>query len=396
MFMALTLTLEGLSWLGLWWLEKYQGITYKPLIIRPLSSSQRNAINKLVTGNTHTTAFSRRLGWEPKRNASAYKGRHITNSISIRHDREFLKRPQDTITRLSAFGDSFTEGVGVSNKETWQEQMMAMDAGLEVLNFGMGGYGPDQAFLRYLESDIVHHIAILGYLTENLNRVVNVYAPFYGGSRVQLPMTKPRFLVDDGNNLVLVPNPMQDIQDYLNLITVPKVLLPRLGEHDYYFNLEYMKSDLDFLRIVRLIKMTYSALKKKPIYNQKGEYNPDSEAFKVTVAVFEAFYNEALKRDALPVFLIFPTYNNLAFYYNHKQRKYRLLIDWLGSKGFLFLDLTEYMIEHVGNRPLLDLFQKDLHYSSFGNELVAKALLDYISKKKLKDREYRRALTDGR
>ena len=51
----------------------------------------------------------------------------------------------------------------------------------EVLNLGVGGYGTDQAFLKYkltqknLDADMV----LIGYMTENCNRNVNTYRPFY-------------------------------------------------------------------------------------------------------------------------------------------------------------------------------------------------------------------------
>ena len=47
---------------------------------------------------------------------------------------------------ISSFGNSFTEGLEVDDGETWQAYI-AKSTGRAVLNFGVSGYGPDQALL---------------------------------------------------------------------------------------------------------------------------------------------------------------------------------------------------------------------------------------------------------
>ena len=64
-----------------------------------------------------------------------------------------LSPPQGKI-RISAFGDSFTYGCGVHNYNSWVEQIYLSEKGYEVLNFGVLGYGLDQAYLRYIKEGI--------------------------------------------------------------------------------------------------------------------------------------------------------------------------------------------------------------------------------------------------
>src|SRR5262249_16347034 len=54
--------------------------------------------------------------------------------------------------RLNAYGDSFTEGVQVSDGETWCEYLAA-HLGEPVRNFGIGGYGVYQAYRRMLRQE---------------------------------------------------------------------------------------------------------------------------------------------------------------------------------------------------------------------------------------------------
>ena len=51
--------------------------------------------------------------------------------------------------RIAAFGDSFTHGDEVPNEDTWQEILMRAHPDVEAMNFGVGAYGLDQAFLHY-------------------------------------------------------------------------------------------------------------------------------------------------------------------------------------------------------------------------------------------------------
>ena len=51
---------------------------------------------------------------------------------------------------------------------------------IEALNFGVGGFGLDQAYLRYLEDGIQYnsHIVLIGFMSENIYRNVIPIVPF--------------------------------------------------------------------------------------------------------------------------------------------------------------------------------------------------------------------------
>jgi len=82
---------------------------------------------------------------------------------------------------LSTYGDSFTEGLEVDDADTW-EAGLARQTGAMVWNFGVSGYGPDQALLaleRNLERGVRTPIVILALVNENLNRIMTAFRPFY-------------------------------------------------------------------------------------------------------------------------------------------------------------------------------------------------------------------------
>lgn len=59
----------------------------------------------------------------------------------------------DSPCRIASYGDSFTQCHQVSDGETWQE-MLAAHIGEPVLNFGVGGYGVYQAYLRLRRTEL--------------------------------------------------------------------------------------------------------------------------------------------------------------------------------------------------------------------------------------------------
>ena len=52
---------------------------------------------------------------------------------------------------------------------------------IEVLNLGVGGYGTDQAYLKYIltKKNLDADMVLIGYMSDNLNRNVNTFRTFY-------------------------------------------------------------------------------------------------------------------------------------------------------------------------------------------------------------------------
>jgi hypothetical protein len=58
--------------------------------------------------------------------------------------------------RINSYGDSFTEGNQVNDGETWQEYL-AGHFGEPIANYGVGGYGVYQAYLRMRRQEVTEH-----------------------------------------------------------------------------------------------------------------------------------------------------------------------------------------------------------------------------------------------
>ncbi len=167
LMLAVWVTLELFSWLGLGALAKLRGIRYEPINTTTLSDKHRQILEQLLHGTTTYQDYSAALGWTIKPNGAA-PPHYRANAQGIRADREYAPTPTPGRVRVAAFGDSFTHGDGVDNADVWTEVLARSRPGLEILNFGVGGYGLDQALLRYRLDGRGYrpHLVLIGYMSE--------------------------------------------------------------------------------------------------------------------------------------------------------------------------------------------------------------------------------------
>jgi len=103
----------------------------------------------------------------------------------------------------AAFGDSFTHSDEVQHNEAWAH-LASNSIGCDINNYGVGGYGTDQAYLRYLEIQPKTPIVIVGVYPEMLRRNLAASWLFYA-SRKEATL-KPYFYLD-GDELKQEPYP---------------------------------------------------------------------------------------------------------------------------------------------------------------------------------------------
>ncbi|MCP4110680.1 MAG: SGNH/GDSL hydrolase family protein [Desulfobacteraceae bacterium] len=372
---------EASSLFALFLNEKIRHTVYAPLDVS-LSDTHRSIIVNYLKNNTKYMVHSSTMGWTIKKNGAMHL--YKANSQGIRASKEYPLIPPENIVRISSFGDSFTHCDDVENEDSWQEKLMVTDENLEVINFGVPGFGLDQAFLRYQEDGVQFnsHIVLIGFMSENICRNINVFRPFYyryGG----LPFAKPRFIVKD-DKLVLLKNPMQSLSRYNNLLAHPEILLPELGTNDYYFASRYKKGFFDFLPSVRIVKMISNKIIRKKMYEnifKNGYYNEKSEGFEITTKLFDKFYSSAVRNKSLPIIVLFPNKDDITQYFENKSKTYASLLTYFDTRGYEYIDILNAFDVKDRKFKIKDLFVG--HYSPMANELVAKYIGNYLRKKGL-------------
>ena len=79
----------------------------------------------------------------------------LRNNLGLRMNYNVSGSTLKTTTNVAFFGASFTENIRLTSEHTFPEVLKHLlsvsDRKFEVLNFGVGGYGLDQSYLRYHE-----------------------------------------------------------------------------------------------------------------------------------------------------------------------------------------------------------------------------------------------------
>jgi hypothetical protein len=359
---------------ALWALKRYKQLEYQPQVVEDLNDKHKGILAAQIADTSSYMVFDPDLGWTIRPNGN--KPQYKANSVGMRATREYGPNAGPGVVRVSAFGDSFTHGSGVPTGFTWEEKLESSLPGLEVLNFGIPGSDPGQALLRYRREGVKYHsnVVLIGAMSENINRMVNTFRPFYF-SRSGIPFSKPRFAIE-GGKLVLIPNPIRSIDEYKQLLSDPESMLPRLGEHDYFYQRFNRRSRLDFLPSVRFARIIQNQYFNQPIFTPGGLYNTRSEAYQVTFRVLDQFYREALDHGSLPVVVLFPQRKDVRLRHRHQKVTYQPLLDEMRRRGYRVIDLGDGFEKYDPDAGMAE--KNFLHYPKIGNLMTAEWIRDVL------------------
>jgi hypothetical protein len=125
----------------------------------------------------------------------------------------------------SAFGDSFTFGGEVEEHETWVH-LLSRRVGCTVRNYGVSGYGLDQAVLRYERIVPEGNLVVLGLFTEMPRRSVAASWTFYASAEPPVYSNLKPYFTPWGEDLRLHPIPEP----------VTRESIAAHHAHDYFMN----------------------------------------------------------------------------------------------------------------------------------------------------------------
>lgn len=275
---------------------------------------------------------------------------------------------------LSTYGDSFTECVEVNDDETWQAYMVGARGG-RVLNFGVAGFGPDQALL-YLERNIkrgIHTpVVVLAVIEEDLDRSLNAFRPFYTWPRIDLVLGfKPRFVPDAEGGFVL-HQAMPESWDEQSIRTA----MQSAADIDYYYPLR-----------VETIGFPYSVSAAKFIKRQGWLPRPwlprETPLARSTLSfILERFTTLAREHGFTPVLVLLPSSGNQI---EHAREGYQDAVSPIvaasAPEGLVYINVLEALVNNPAYLRGLTLDQYSLvdHASPEGNAAVARVLSDELA-----------------
>ena len=271
--------------------------------------------------------------------------------------------------RVLTFGDSFTHCDEVGDAETWQAQLNAIRPDVEAVNFGVPGYGTDQAFLRWRRESqsMAATVSMLCIWPENICRNLNL-------DRLYLVPTgpstrKPRFVLRD-DRLELIGQPCiaaPGIEASAAVADVMQHDVWRIGdETEWRFHYHS--------RLARLAASALATWHRRDLRNAlySGE---DPRGNEVTVAICRQFVAEARDRGTRPVVVIIPMRDLLAEYPGGDRPL--PLVRMLRESGIETWDLSPTFAA----APDLDgLNPPKRHMTGKGNRLIAETLAGMLPK----------------
>jgi len=305
------------------------------------------------------------LGWVPKPNAG------FDNVGS----RPTPAHPDTRNPCVSLYGDSFTWSSEVGPESAWGNRLSA-SLKCRVHNFGVPGYGSDQAYLRFLHNKRdTAPVVVLVHLSENILRNTNRYAWLqYPGSSFSF---KPRFLVGDSGNLIYVP-PMQPSREtFREIIAAPEVFL----ENDSF--VPGKSAGVEHFRFPFTVSIArtfghisiQSKLTGKPWYTSYYDPLHETGALTLTKLIMTNFVRDARRKSRIPVVAIMPTGLDLRYYGIHGKWPYQPLLDALTEADFSVINIGDGMMKRVATDDPCNLFDDcSGHFNELGYAMVAKVL----------------------
>ena len=270
---------------------------------------------------------------------------------------------------LSLYGDSFVYSAEAAPQRAWANLLSIM-LGCGAANYGVGGYGTDQSFLRFQanEGDQAG-IVILGHLSQdivrNVNRFRNLISP---GTRYGL---KPRFILDEKGNLQLIPLPKPGKEDYHRLVRAPEKML----DHEFFSRPRFPYS-------VTVIQAAWRdrirpALSGAPWYAPFYRPGHPSGALELTEKILEAFHRLASERGKRSLVLFLPTREDLYVHARTGRWTYQNLIDRTRQLGIESLNAGDGLAAYLGQRDPAELFLLQ-HFNPEAEWVLAHIVYRYL------------------
>jgi len=313
------------------------------------------------------------LGWTiaPNRQDSEY-GMYFSSAEGLRSQKPgvvFAGQPDATL-RIALLGDSFTFAEEVSFEDSWGYQLeRRLGQDTQVLNFGVMGYGIQQAYLRYMKEVRPWHpdVVVLAFIDHNLDRAMGVYA-FLTFPTSYSPYATPRFVIRD-QQLALLNTPLP----------TPVQIFSARSIHD----LPYVQYDRNYIR-GEWDRPYWSPLLQSYLFKWLASWFPLREEVRpevsedakraISSAIFQAFVKQVSDDGAIPLLVYFPQEPSLpgSSLYLPGYRPIGKRV--LEEAHLPYLDPAPCLSQV----PAAERFAPEGHYSPQGNAAVARCLFDPI------------------
>jgi hypothetical protein len=305
------------------------------------------------------------LGWTVGASRESANGLYRSSAEGLRSGVVGIsQRDGPAHRRVALLGDSYTFCEETAFEDCWATYLgRALEPDVQVLNFGVPGYGVDQIYLHY-RRDVrpwKPDLVLFGVFPHDLERTLTVYN-FISFPSWGFPFAKPRFTVEGGvleNRLREPPSP-EEIIAHATIFDLPGLELDAGFVPDQWRWRPFHAS--------WLVRAVVSRL--PPARNPPAPVSPEARDA-VNGALLEAFLESADEAGEQAALVYFP-----ARLEHPDDPDYRPEFAgtraWLERRGLAFYDLTPVVRSVPPSERYLPIGR---HFTPETNRRVAEALL---------------------
>jgi hypothetical protein len=296
--------------------------------------------------------------------------------------------PQGAKACASVYGDSFVWGDDIPLAQGWVEQL-SRKLGCRVANYGVSGYGTDQAYLRFtrMTKDDAP-VALLGIFPENVMRNVNQYRQLIGFNQTPLVL-KGRYLLDSAGHLAWIQRPRIDEGGYLRLLRDPASVVP----HDYMLpdtrdgpvtlGFPYLLT----AKRIALMPRLWTRITGSPSWGDFYRADHPSGALALTVAIAEAFVRDAERRGKRTLVVMLPGASSFRARAKYGAPEYQPLLTALAARHVAVFDPAAALLAALGSRSYCTLYVQPAkcngHFGVAGGAFVADVVMSELRRRGL-------------
>lgn len=324
----------------------------------------RDIIQK-ASGDLSYLVYDDKMGWSVGPNRHSANGLYRSGPDAIRvPDEEVTFTISKEKTAIVLVGDSFTFGEEVRYEETWGYHLgELLGDGIQILNFGVPGYGVDQAYLRYAKDARrwKPKVAIFGVFKHDLLRTLTVY-PFLAHPQWDLPFSKPRFMVSDGKSVLLNDPPLRPeaIFSHESIFELPFLALDQ-GYKESNWQTSFYHSSYLFQMFVSVFP-GWSAM--APDFSEKAIVSTNA-------SILNSFALLTAQEEVVPIIVYFPLRSDLN---NGRTSAPPMVIRSMQEAGIAYVDSSLCVLDV----PRRDRFMPGGHLTPLANKAMADCLLPFV------------------
>ena len=264
---------------------------------------------------------------------------------------------------IVCIGNSFTHGDAVAHEDTWPH-ILSESTGRTVLNMGVGGYGIDQAVLRFMRSGQNCDTVILGLVPGDLERsLTTVYNYYTGGVK-----TKPRFVFNRDGSHTLLNVPCLTPAEFVARPLTARAEAVYRGIAGYN---GYVSKEGEWWTGSMFLRLAYSSLeqarhRRPPVYMTAGE------DLDYCLGIFEVLKRHCDSVGAVPIVLLIDNLNSIGDRGKSSGNTWSLLQARLKEMGIVSHQFQDSILRAYEAAPANVIHPTEkVHYSPDGNRLLA-------------------------